>query len=88
MKGGYLMVVHFKSDVKFLGLTSKTNAATNSTYYKLSILTPEGSAGQISCSEDAVEACSNLQPMDNITLLLTYCDDYERLSVRVTQVYV
>lgn len=77
------MTLPTKSKVRLLSGTKKHSDKSNSDFYKVSMLSPTGEAGNLSCTEDVYKLTETLEPMTEVELIINFCDDYDKPSFKV-----
>lgn len=77
------MTLQTKSIVKLLSGSKKHSDKSNTDFYKVSLLSSTGEAGNLSCSEDVYKLTASLEPMTEVELIINFCDDYDRPSFKV-----
>lgn len=82
------MTLETTAEVKFLSISKKHSDKANADFYKIALLNGNGEAGNLSCTVNVANYADNagLKPMQDVVLTLSYCDDYDRVSFKATNI--
>lgn len=82
------MTLQTKSIVKLLSGSKKHSDKSNTDFYKISLLSSTGEAGNLSCTEAVYNSIAQIEPMTEVQITINYCDDYDKPSFKVFELVV
>ena len=80
------MKLSFKTEIITLDGNIRHSDKMNADYYKISMLTADGLAGNLNCTEEVYNAVKSLGMGVKSIITCEFCDDYESISFKVVAV--
>ena len=80
------MKLTFETEIILLAGNKRHSDKNNADYYKISMLTFDGLAGNLNCTEEVYNAGQAIGMGVRSKITCEFCDDYENLSFKVIAV--